>query len=201
MKRLWSMLRWRWRELRRSSPHVEVTPLTHEEIAALINKPNPTILEIGCNDGDDTQEFLRVMPAAKIYCFEPDPRAVKRFKERMGSQLQKVKLFEIAVSNQTGQIDFHQSSGDELPHGRNLPDGWDLSGSIRRPKNHLIEHPWIKFEKTITVSTCRLDDWCVENGVKRIDFIWMDVQGAEGDVIAGAAKTLRHTRFLYNRIQ
>ena len=38
------------------------TSLTHVEIAALIKKPNPTILEIGCNDGSDTLAFLRVMP-------------------------------------------------------------------------------------------------------------------------------------------
>ena len=167
------------------------TPLTHEEIAALINKPDPTILEIGCNDGGDTLAFLRAMPQAKIYCFEPDPRAIGRFKKNLGSQLDKVKLFEIAISNQTGPITFHASSGGDLP------DGWDLSGSIRRPKNHLSEHPWVKFDKTITVSTCRLDDWCADNDIKQVDFIWMDVQGAEGDVIKGASKTLQKTRFLY----
>jgi FkbM family methyltransferase len=167
------------------------TPLTHEEIAALIKKPNPTILEIGCNDGSDTLAFLRVMPQAKIYCFEPDPRAIGRFKKNLRSHLDKVRLFEIAVGDRTGQIDFHSSSGGDSP------DGWDQSGSIRRPKNHLIEHPWVRFEKTITVSTCRLDDWCAENGVKQVDFIWMDVQGAEGDVISGAPKILQETRFLY----
>jgi hypothetical protein len=82
-------------------------------------------------------------------------------------------------------------------NGWRLPDGRDLSGSIRRPKNHLIEHPSIKFEKIIIVSTCRLGDWCAENGVEQIDFIWMDVQGAEGDVIAGASTILKHTRFVY----
>jgi 16S rRNA C1402 N4-methylase RsmH len=126
----------KWRGLTRP-PLYEETPLeetllTHEGIAALIKKQNPTILEIGCNDGTDTLAFLRVMPKAKIYCFEPDPRAVKRFKERMGTYFDKVKLFEVAVSDQTGQIDFHQSSGDvpdglHLPYGFDLPDGWDFS--------------------------------------------------------------------------
>jgi FkbM family methyltransferase len=167
------------------------TPLTHEEIAALINKSDPTILEIGCNDGADTLTFLRVLPQAKIYCFEPDPRAIRRFKKKLGSQLDKVKLFEIAISNQTGPISFHSSSGGDLP------GGWDLSGSIRRPKNHLSEHPWVKFDNIITVRTCRLDDWCADNDIKQVDFIWMDVQGAEGDVIKGASKTLQKTRFLY----
>ena len=166
------------------------TPLTHEEIAALIKKPNPTILEIGCNDGTDTLAFLRLMPQAKIYCFEPDPRAIERFKKRLGLHLDKVRLFEIAVSDRSGQTDFYASSGGDFP------GGWDMSGSIRRPKNHLIEVPWITFQKTI-VRTYRLDDWAAENGVKQVDFIWMDVQGAEGDVVAGAPKILEETRFLY----
>jgi 2-O-methyltransferase len=177
----------RWQNITRSP-----FKLTHEEIAALIKKPNPTILEIGCNDGTDTQAFLRVMPQAQIYCFEPDPRAIRRFKKRMESHLDKVRLFEVAVSNQTGQIDFYQSTGGDLTER-----DWDLSGSIRRPKYHLIDYPWVKFEKMITVSSCRLDDWCAENGVKQIDFIWMDIQGAEGDVIAGAPKILAETRFLH----
>jgi FkbM family methyltransferase len=169
-----------------------MTPLSHEEVAALIKKSDPTILEIGCNNGRDTLALLREMPQAKIYCFEPDRRAIASFKKHLGSHLDRVKLFEIAVSNRAGQIDFHTSTSDD-PSG----EGFDQSGSIRRPKNHLREAPWIKFEKTVTVEACRLDDWCVENGVEQVDFIWMDVQGAEGDVIAGAANILQETRFLY----
>ena len=165
--------------------------LTHEAIAALVGRPDPVILEIGCNDGTDTLELLRVMPQAAIYCFEPDARAIARFKELLGSNLEKVHLSEIAVSDRTGQINFHSSGGGDRP------GGWDLSGSIRRPKNHIKEYEWIKFEKTVIVNTWRLDDWCAANGVEHVDFIWMDVQGAEGDVIAGAPNILQKTRFLY----
>jgi FkbM family methyltransferase len=168
-----------------------MNPLTHEEIAAIVKKPDPTILEIGCNDGSDTLEFLRVMPQAKIYCFEPDRRAIARFKKNLGSHRDNVKLFEIAVSNRTGQIDFHMSTSDD-PSG----EGFDQASSIRDPKN-VRELTWIRYEKTVTVDTCRLDDWCAENGVKQVDFIWMDVEGAEGDVIAGAPNILQDTRFLY----
>jgi len=180
------------RELVNRARGLTTTPLDHETIAALLKKPDPTILEIGCSDGRDTLALLRVMPLAKIYCFEPDPRAIARFKKHLGSDLDKVKLFEFAVSDRAGPIDFHPSSG-----GVDFPEGWDNSGSIRRPKNHLKEHPWVKFEKIITVGSCRLDDWCAENSVKHVDFIWMDVQGAEGDVITGAPKILQETRFLY----
>jgi hypothetical protein len=78
-----------------------------------------------------------------------------------------------------------------------MPGGRDQSGLIRKPTGHLTEWPWVKFEKTITVNTCRLDDWRADNGIQDVDFIWMDVQGAEGDVVVGATKTLRRARFLY----
>jgi 2-O-methyltransferase len=180
------------RELLDNARGLTKIPLTHEAIAALVGKQDPTILEIGSNDGADTLALLRVMPQAKIYCFEPEPRAVARFKKRLDlQQLDNVRLFEIAVSDQTGEAKFYSSDSVDLP------EGWDLSGSIRRPKNHLKEYRWIKFEKTISVDTCRLDDWCAETGVKHVDFIWMDVQGAEQDVIKGASKILQETRFLY----
>jgi FkbM family methyltransferase len=57
------------------------------------------------------------------------------------------------------------------------------------------QSPWAKFEKTITVSSYRLDDWCAENGVKQVHFIWMDVQGAEGDVITGPKKLCKERGF------
>ena len=110
----------------------KTTPLSHAEIASLVKKPDPTILEIGCNSGGDTLAMLRAMPEARIYCFEPDPRAIARFRKELGSNFERVKLFEIAVSDRSGTIEFHASGGGALP------EGFDQSGSIRRPKNRLM---------------------------------------------------------------
>ncbi len=163
----------------------------HRQIVELLQKPNPVILDIGCNDGTDTRRFLRLCPKAQLYCFEPDPRAAARFKEYMNLYLDKVRLFEIAISNRNGTIDFHPSNGD------GSAKEWDQSGSIRRPKNHLVEHDWVRFDRPISVETRRLDDWCSEANLNKIDFIWMDVQGAEADVISGGTQTLSNTRFIY----
>jgi hypothetical protein len=43
----------------------------------------------------------------------------------------------------------------------------------------------------------RLDTWAAQNGIARVDFIWADVQGAEGDLISGGKDTLARTRFFY----
>ncbi|WP_445219912.1 FkbM family methyltransferase [Bradyrhizobium sp. Pa8] len=162
----------------------------HHQIVSLLENPSPVILDIGSYDGTDARRFLQLRPDAHFYCFEPDPRALVRFKKNM-QDLSSVKLFEFAISDRNGEIEFHPSNGD------GEAEGWDLSGSIRRPKNHLAEYDWVRFDQPITVETRRLDDWSSEANLNKIDLIWMDVQGAESDVIAGGSRTLSNTRFIY----
>jgi 2-O-methyltransferase len=171
--------------------------ITKERIAEFVGKPDPVILEIGCNDGGNTLWFLEIFENPKVYCFEPEPRAIERFKHKVGDR-PNVTLVEMAISDRTGTTQFYRSDGQRSAESRErLPRGWDLSGSIRKPKDHLRIHPWIKFEEQITVSTSTLDEWVERQRLETIDFIWMDVQGAERDVIQGAKRTLARTRHLY----
>jgi len=86
--------------------------------------------------------------------------------------------------------------------GGTTPDAhktdWDLSSSLLAPKLHLKRHPWVRFERDLEVPSVRLDTWA-ETSIpgRTVDFIWMDVQGAEHLVIAGGAKTFSHSRFCY----
>ena len=111
-------------------------------------------------------------------------------------------LFEIALSDREGSIDFYESGGypNELLVD-SMPQGWDLSGSIKQPHRHLAKHPWVTFDKKISVPTTTLDAVCETHDIGPIDFIWMDVQGAEMEVLRGAVQTLTKTRFLVHRVQ
>ncbi len=174
--------------------HTEISP---EFIRECVDKPDPVILEIGCNSGSHTLWFLQAFSRPRIHCFEPDPRAIARFKKKVGER-ENVALHEIALSDRDGEITFHQSDGQrDESQVQLLPEGWDFSGSIRKPKDHLKEYPWVTFEHSITVPTMTLDHWCRDRQIEHIDFIWMDVQGAEMDVINGGRATLQKTRYLY----
>lgn len=177
----------------KKEPPVIDSSITKEFIRQLVSRPNPTIIEIGCHDGTNTRWFLDIFDSPRIFCFEPDPRAVLRFKENIGDRPE-ISLFEYAISDKNGETTFYMSSGEE---SELMPGEWDCSGSIRRPKNHLIVHPWCKFEKNIIIETKTLDTWRREQDIDNIDFIWMDVQGAEIDVIRGGRNTLKNTRYLY----
>jgi FkbM family methyltransferase len=171
--------------------------ISKELIRECVGREDPMILEIGCNDGSETLWFLEMFERPTVHCFEPDPRAIARFKTTVG-QRPNVHLVELALSDHGGEVTFYQSSGMRSEEqAKAMPDGWDLSGSIREPKKHLEVYPWVRFGKEITVSTSTLDAWCDEHGIGTVDFIWMDVQGAEGDVLRGGRNTLAKTRFLY----
>ena len=167
--------------------------LSVQEVSHLVGHGTDTrlVLEVGANSGQTTAEFIRYMPDTRIICFEPDPRAIQKFKSQIRSP--QVSLEEIAIGADNGTVLFHQSSGAEHID----PQGWDHSGSIRKPKSHLQVWPWVKFERQIPVPMMRLDDWAAAKQIGTVDFIWADVQGAESDLVVGAQQVLSQTRFFY----
>jgi FkbM family methyltransferase len=161
-----------------------------KKIKKILKNKNPTILEIGANNGNDTKKFLKLFSRAKIYCFEPDPRMIKKFKKNISAE--NVELVEKAISDREGKIQFYLSESKN-PKIRGMD-----SSSIKRPKNHLDFFPSIKFNKKIKVETITLDKWIKENKISKVDFIWGDVQGAEKEMILGGLETLNNkTKYLY----
>jgi hypothetical protein len=159
------------------------------EIKNLINKENPIIFEIGCADGGDTLEFINTFNDLEIYCFEPEPKNIKLVKERINYP--KHHLFEGVISDVNGQLTFNRSRTDN-------PDDLSYSGSIKKPKEHLNEWSFIKFDEQITVESITLDKFCEDKNIELIDFIWADVQGAEENLILGGLNTLNaKVRYLY----
>lgn len=168
---------------------LEQGQLAISRLTSLLGKDDPVIVEVGANDGQTTGEFLRTMPNCRIYCFEPDPRAIRKFRSRISSP--SVTLFESAVGDSNGIVTFNQSTGE------GARQDWDQSGSIRKPKLHLETWPTVKFENQIEVPIVRLDDWALDHDIGNVDLIWADVQGAESDLVAGARSVIRNTRFLF----
>ena len=119
-----------------------------------------------------------------IHAFEPDPRAIAKFRANIANP--RVRLFETAIGSADGEAVFHVSSGlpaNTPPEIRvQYPEGWDRSGSLHAPKEHKTKFPWCKFDKSIAVAARSLDSWAGQHGIGTVDFIWADMQGAEGDL-------------------
>ena len=155
----------------------------HEWIGELIGGiENPVIFEVGANTGSDTVKLASVK-GAFVHAFEPEPRC------NLSEMPANVAVNKVAVSDQQGEATFNLS--DSKGHE------WTYSSSLLNPKNHLVVHKHVQFNRQVVVKTVRLDDYCRSKKVKHIDFLWMDVQGAEAKVFAGAAEILKNTRYIY----
>jgi len=168
-------------------------PLSAEEIATLVARPDPLIVEIGSHDGTDTKRFRAAMAEAEIHCFEIEARAISRFEEAMGHD-KHVHLYKVAASYIDGECLFYPSTGKVGQH-----DDWDFSGSLNMPTGHYSYSPEISFKRPVSVNCIRLDTWyrAVYPEECLIDFIWADVQGAQMKLVCGAYWTFHKTRYLY----
>ena len=170
-------------------PEIEPYDLTPEKIQELLNKPNPTIIEIGCHDGETTQWFIDKFQNPQIHCFEPDPRVIEKFRRRFSNNVN-IHLHPFALGESTGRMPFYQSFAAD-------PEGdWDASGSLLCPKNVLKEFNQIKFGLPIDVEVKTLDAFCKKNAINEVDLIWMDVQGAELKVITGGLHIFHLARYI-----
>lgn len=142
------------------------------------NADRKVFLELGANVGQDT-ELLCQVPSVHVYALEPDPRNAI-------PQLPNVTVLREAVSNEDGRAEFVLSQA--LPCGVR----WTKASSLHRPKLHKA-----KFGRSILVKTTTLDRLCERFGIRQVDFIWADVQGAEREMILGGREALRRTRYLY----
>jgi FkbM family methyltransferase len=119
--------------------------------------------------------------------------AKKNFKK---NDIYNIKLIGKALSDKIGSAQFYVSRGN--PAG--IKDDWDYgnkSSSLLHPAKHKEVSAFIIFDRTVTVETITLDKFCKENNIRSIDFIHMDVQGAELRVLQGALNSLRFIKAIW----
>jgi FkbM family methyltransferase len=170
-------------------------PLTFPRVVSLIGHDAPVILDIGANNGWHSSLFLKNFPQATLHAFEPDPRAARNFRQRIDDH--RATLHEIALGKEDSEADFYMSDGEPPSDWGEYPEGFHATGSIRKPKNACLDWPWLRFHRSIRIKVMKLDSWNRLQNLERIDFIWADVQGAEGDLVDGGLETLSKTCLFY----
>lgn len=132
-------------------------------------------------------KYSRLFSNALIYAFEALPDNINLIRNNfINYNVKNASYYNKAVSCKNGITDFYVSSG--RPENAVQSD-WDYgnkSSSLLQPEKHLQLASFIRFEKKIEVETITLKSFCNTNNIPSIDFIHMDVQGAELMVLEGA---------------
>ncbi len=135
------------------------------------------VLDIGASVGAWTVPMARRLGTAGcVYAFEPVPANRARLERAVSANsLGNVRISAMALGDGSRQVDMWLRSSQT---------GADTGTAaiVAAGTGHL------------TVSMCPLDDWCAEQGLQRLDFIKLDVEGAEFFVLAGAERVLARFR-------
>lgn len=159
------------------------------------------IFDIGACEGEDSIKFSSRFPCACIYTFEPLPKNIKRINGNLKKYKTKnIKVIKKALSDKNGSATFHVSSGKPPK----ASDDWDYgnkSSSLLAPDKTKNVHKWLKFKEKINVKTERLDTFAESEGIQEIDFVYMDVQGAEMMVLNGAGKFITRIKAIWLEVE
>jgi len=174
--------------------------LTPADVRRIVGRDDAVILEIGCNEGDDTEGFVREFPRGAIHCFECDRRAINKWHARqVANNWHSAYLHTCAIGDACGAVDFYPSDG--TPPGerwKGYGDHWDKSGSLLPNDHHTDYAEWLRFSEPVKVPCLTLDRWAASIlPTGTIDFAWVDVQGFEAGVLRGGQQTLRRIDWAY----
>lgn len=138
-------------------------------------KPNDTLLDIGANGGIfSLLAARRVGAAGRVYAFEPSQREADMLRRNIAlNQFENIQVFQGAVSNENGTA--------------KLAISQDGAMNALRQTNHPAQH----IQQWIEVATITLDTFLEQNAIDRVDFIKMDVEGAERLVFQGSSRLLK----------
>lgn len=135
------------------------------------------ILDIGANIGQTAFNMSRTQKAKglnpAVYAFEPYPLTFHKLESniRLNPDLA-VQAFNLGLSSQKGMLHMTQHSPSN-------------SGGFR-----MTNDP----QNSISVPVVSLDEFVSEQAIPRIDFIKIDVEGFELEVLAGAWETIQRFR-------
>jgi len=157
---------------------VEETALCERVVEA-----GTVVFDVGANIGLYTLLFSKLVGATGlVHAFEPEPRNFRRLRVNLAlNDVQNV------VANQLGA--FSISGRRALNVYRPELGSWHTFG---RPKltDPLRGHEEAVPEASLDVDIVTLQDYAETHGVEHVDFLKVDVEGAELDVLLGAGRLL-----------
>ena len=148
-------------------------------IKTLFEKKDKIIIfDVGASIGQSTKNYRRIFPNSLIYAFEPFPEA---YKFLSALNIKNYRAFNFGFSSKKSEEDFFINSeklttNSLLLFSKNASNVWGNESLSNMKKTHC------NFDT--------IDNFVSEYKIQQIDFMKIDVQGAEYLVLEGAKNTL-----------
>ena len=142
-------------------------------------KQSPTIFDVGCNVGINTVCYSVLFKKPKIFSFEPISSTIKIFKKNIKlNSLKNVKFYNIGFSNKK------RNTFLSIPNK-------DQGERYKFYVNHALYSIYGKGKRKVKVKMETIDNFVHRNHFEKLDFLKIDVEGHEFQVLKGAKKTIK----------
>lgn len=135
-------------------------------------------IDVGAHEGELTFPFAAVNSKLLVYAFEPNLRAASRIMGRLRNYV----VLPIAIAERDGsaelQLNAYEQSSSLLPADEAGVKSW-------------VTEQEFKVIGSVTVPTMRLDTFMNRAGIKSVDFLKIDAQGLDLEVVKSAGDRLR----------
>lgn len=140
------------------------------------------VFDVGAAVGDTALTFLRSFPKAKVYCFEPHRESFLRLRKRTAQFGERIRCFNFGLYDKEAELDFFVNKESD-------------SSSFIPPSSDSTPPKEVR-----KVKVRRLDDVARELGIRKIDFLKIDVERAERNVLEGGRNILQQTENVFVEI-
>lgn len=131
------------------------------------------IIDAGANQGFISLYFASLIdPNGIVWSFEPDSKNIDTINKNMAlnpDKAPRIEIVDLLLWDKDEMVEFYEA------------------GSVGSSAHYIPDNNNIVMKRATT-----LDNWVRENGILQIDFIKMDIEGAELEAIKGALETIKN---------
>ena len=133
-------------------------------------KPDSTVVDVGGNIGLTAVLTGALAPNGRGYFFEPDPKNYRHLKRTIeANKFSHLTAFPFAMGAEDGELLLNMASASSHADNVNSPNA-------------------------VRVRMRSLDSWAAEHHLEKLDFLKIDVEGYELNVLRGAVETIKRHR-------
>ncbi len=161
--------------------------------------PRAVVLDLGAHLLEEASQLLPHLEVARWIAVEADPALAdtcRRLAPSLAPRGKMIEIYNLAVARENGATTLYRSRKKD-------GQAWTASSSTKRPTGVLDGYPWLDFrpEDQIRVPCRTLDTICRDVRVgEKIDFLKMDIQGAEIDAVLGGQETFASTKYVLTEV-
>jgi FkbM family methyltransferase len=180
-----------WRALKRLGRKLRPRTLHNAAWVSQLNALNAgkavkCAFDVGANRGQTTEEFVSLLPEAKIFAIEPIPEAAGEIEKRFADE-PRVTVACLALDETQGERTFRLNA-------------YNQTSSFLEESTQSPQRGYMALQRVIQVQTATFDAFCTEHGVSEIDVFKLDVQGYESAVLRGATEFLPRVKAIYAEV-